>query len=107
MRKRDGQTDRRMDGGHCNISLPRAYGAGGDKKPNTVISSHFYQPSHNKLDDLQICVLSFIKTPCKNPESKTKRLQYEALWQHRLHSLALHGLNTLDIGYTEHEHEMP
>ena len=40
---------------------------------NTVIS-HFNQPSHNKLDDLQIFVPSFIKTPCKNPESKTQRL---------------------------------
>ena len=28
----DGRTDRQTDGGHCNISRPRAYGAAGDKK---------------------------------------------------------------------------
>ena len=30
--KRDARTDEQTDGGHFNISRPRAYGAAGDKK---------------------------------------------------------------------------
>ena len=67
-----------------------------NKNPNTFVSAHFTSPNHNRLEDVKIFVLAFIKTPCTSAISKTQRLHEEALWQHRLHSLAPHGLNTLD-----------
>ena len=39
-----------------------------NKKPHTVVSLHFNDPSHNKIDDVQIYVLAFIKTPSKSPK---------------------------------------
>ena len=61
-----------------------------------IVSAHFTSPNHNRLEDVKIFVLAFIQTPCTSAISKTQRLHEEALWQHRLHSLAPHGLNTLD-----------
>ena len=66
------------------------------KKPHTVVSHHFNTLNHKLLDDVSISVLSFIATPVASTNSKFTRLQVEAAWQHRLHSLAPHGLNTLD-----------
>ena len=56
-----------------------------------MISAQFTSPNHNDLEDVKIFILAFIKTPCTSPISKTPRLHEEALWQHRLHSLAPHG----------------
>jgi len=65
-------------------------------KSHTFVSTHFNLHDHHKLDDVEIFILAFIPIPWKIPESKARRLHEEAMWQHRLHSLAPHGLNTLD-----------
>ena len=50
----DGQTDRnrRTDGGHCNISRPRSYGAAGDNMRNAcqlkvLTDRHTYRLTHH------------------------------------------------------------
>jgi hypothetical protein len=65
-------------------------------KPTTTVAHHFITSDHHGLDDVRIFILSFINIPSKHPHARGKRLQEEALWQHRLHTLAPHGLNTLD-----------
>ena len=66
------------------------------KKPLTFIAKHFNAAGHSLLDDLEIYILDFIKIPSDSQASKQERLRIEANWQHKLHSLAPHGLNTLD-----------
>ena len=64
--------------------------------PHTVVSAHFNQDDPRPLDDVEISIIHFISNPSKKSGTKSIRLQSEAKWQHMLHSIAPHGLNTLD-----------
>ncbi len=74
------------------------------KKPTTFVSKHYNLTNHSRLDDVEIFILDFIKTPSGSPASKQERLRKEAMWQHKLHSLAPHGLNTLDENRVKYKH---